>query len=101
MNKKERNASDKARRDTLKAAGLIKLEVWLKSTNKAAIAQVKALDQPLYGRIKMIHKSVNNRVKKLGEAALLFIKSLLIVAGVIGLGYLAYLEVAYKIAIVN
>ena len=45
MNKKERNASDKARRDALKAAGLIKLEVWLKSTNKAAIAQVKALDQ--------------------------------------------------------
>ena len=49
----------------------------------------------------MIHKSVNNRVKKLGEAALSFIKSLLIVAGVIGLGYLAYLDVAYKIAIVN
>ena len=89
----------KARRDALKAAGLIKLEVWLKSTNKAAIAQAKACT--LYGRIKMIHKSVNNRVKKLGEAALSFIKSLLIVAGVIGLGYLAYLEVAYKIAIVN
>jgi hypothetical protein len=34
-----------ARRDALKAAGLIKLEVWLKSTNKAAIAQAKALDQ--------------------------------------------------------
>ena len=50
----------------------------------------------------MIHKSVkNNRVKKSGEAALLFIKSLLTVVGVIGLGYLAYLEVAYKIAIVN
>jgi hypothetical protein len=45
MNKKERNASDKARRDALKEAGLIKLEVWIKSTNKAAIAQVKGLDQ--------------------------------------------------------
>ena len=50
----------------------------------------------------MIHKSVkNNRVKKSGDSVLLFIKSLLIVAGVICLGYLAYLEVAYKIAIVN
>ena len=44
MNKKK-NLLDKARRDALKAAGLIKLEVWLKSTNHAAIAQVKGLDQ--------------------------------------------------------
>ena len=45
MKSKEQAARDKARRDALKAAGLIKLEVWIKSTNKAAIAQVKALDQ--------------------------------------------------------
>ena len=45
MKNKEQAARDKARRDALKAAGLIKLEVWLKSTNHAAIAQVKGLDQ--------------------------------------------------------
>ncbi len=33
------------RKNALKAAGLIRLEVWLNSTNTAAIAQVKALDQ--------------------------------------------------------
>ena len=44
--KKERNAlAAQRRKDALKAADLIRLEVWLKSTNKAAIAQVKALDQ--------------------------------------------------------
>ena len=45
MNKKERNASDKARRDALKAAGLIKLEVWPHKDDTKAIALIKALDK--------------------------------------------------------
>ena len=46
MNKKERNAlAAQRRKEALKAADLIRLEVWLKSTDHAAIAQVKGLDQ--------------------------------------------------------
>ena len=44
MKNKEQAARDKARRDALKAAGLIKLEVWLESDNKPIIEHVKGFD---------------------------------------------------------